>query len=104
QVRGFEHCSTAQKEFAVSRRAGKMVVGEYVLTGADVLAAKKFPDAVARCSWPVEQGSTEGKTKLRWLPSGEHYDIPAGSLRAVGLQNLFMAGKTISADADAIAS
>ena len=103
-VRGFEKCESSQGEFVVSHRAGRMVVGEYVLTGADVLAAKKFPDAVARCSWPVEQWSTEGKTKLRWLPAGEHYDIPAGSLRAVGLQNLFMAGKTISADADAIAS
>ena len=103
-VRGFEKCEPAKSEFTISRRAGRMVVGEYVLTGADVLGAKKFPDAVARCSWPVEQWSTEGKTKLRWLPQGECYEIPARSLRAAGLPNLFMAGKTISADVEAIAS
>ena len=103
-VRGFENCSSPQKEFQVSRRAGRMVVGEYMLTGADVLGAKKFPDAVARCAWPVEQWGADGKTKVRFLPPNEFYEIPARSLRAAKLKNLFMAGKTISADADAIAS
>ena len=104
KVRGFENCSAVQKEFSVSRRAGKMTVGEYVLTGPDVLGAKKFPDAVARCAWPMEQWSADGKTKVRFLPPGEFYEIPASSLRAAEIKNLFMAGKTISADADAIAS
>jgi hypothetical protein len=103
-VRGFENCSSPQKEFQVSRRAGRMVVGEYVLTGADVLGAKKFPDAVARCAWPVEQWGADGKTKVRFLPENEFYEIPARSLRAAKIKNLFMAGKTISADVDAIAS
>jgi len=33
-----------------------------------------------------------------------HYEIPSRSLRAAEVENLFMAGKTISADVDAIAS
>ncbi|HTB85481.1 MAG TPA: FAD-dependent oxidoreductase [Candidatus Sulfotelmatobacter sp.] len=103
-VRGFENCSAVQKEFSISRRAGKMTVGEYVLTGADALGAKKFPDAVARCAWPMEQWGADGKTRVRFLPPGDFYEIPARSLRAVKIKNLFMAGKTISADADAIAS
>ena len=103
-VRGFENCSSPQKEFRVSCRAGRMVVGEYVLTGADVLGAKKFPDAAARCAWPVEQWGADGKTKVRFLPPNEFYEIPARSLRAASIKNLFMAGKSISADADAIAS
>ena len=103
-VRGFENCSTPLKEFSVARRAGRMIVGEYVLTGADVLGAKKFPDAVARCAWPIEQWSADGKTRLRYLPPGAHYEIPTRSLRAAKIKNLFMAGKTISADVDAIAS
>ena len=103
-VAGFENCSSPQKEFQVSRRAGRMIVGEYILTGADVLSAKKFPDAVASCAWPVEQWGTDGKTKVRFLPPNEFYEIPARSLRAARIKNLFMAGKTISADADAMAS
>lgn len=81
-----------------------MIVGEYILTGADVLGAKKFPDAVARCAWPVEQLGADGKARVRWLEPGDCYEIPAGALRAAKIKNLFMAGKTISADVDAIAS
>jgi hypothetical protein len=103
-IHGFENCSTPLKEFFVARRAGRMIVGEYILTGADVLAGRKFPDAVARCAWPVEQWNADGKSRLRYLPPGEHYEIPARALRAAKIKNLFMAGKTISADADAIAS
>jgi hypothetical protein len=103
-IHGFENCSTPLKEFSIARRTGRMVVGEYILTGADVLAGEKFPDGVVKCAWPVEQWNSDGKTRLRYLPPGEHYEIPARSLRAAKIKNLFMAGKTISADVDAIAS
>jgi len=103
-VRGFEHCETQQKEFIPAQRAGQMIVGQYVLTGADVMAGRKFPDAVARCAWPIEQWNAAGVVRFRYLPKGTHYEIPARSLRAARVQNLFMAGKTISADVDAIAS
>jgi len=103
-VSGFEHCATPTTQFIPANRAGRMIVGEYLLTGADVLGARKFPDVVARCAWPVEQWNPEGKVQLRYLPQHEHYDIPARCLRAAAISNLFMAGKTISADVDAIAS
>lgn len=103
-VPGFEHCRTSCTEFHASERAGRMIVGQYLLTGDDVLAASKFPDAVVRCAWPIEQWNAAGVSRLRYLPPGEFYEIPARSLRAARVKNLFMAGKTISADADAIAS
>jgi hypothetical protein len=103
-VSGFEKCSTPVTEFIPARRAGRMVVGQYLLTGDDVLAGRKFPDAVARCAWPVEQWGSNGVAHFRYLPAGTHYEIPARSLRASNVDNLFMAGKTISADVDAIAS
>jgi hypothetical protein len=103
-VRGFENCVSPQQEFCISRRAGRMIIGEYVLSGADVLSATKFADAVARCAWPVEQWGVDGKVRLRWLEPGAYYEIPARALRAAKIKNLFMAGKTISADVAAIAS
>jgi hypothetical protein len=103
-VSGFENCATPSTEFTPARRAGRMIVGKYLLTGADVLDARKFPDAISRCAWPIEQWSTDGKVRLRYLPQHAHYEIPARCLRAASIQNLFMAGKTISADVDAIAS
>lgn len=103
-VRGFEQCETPLTEFAVARRAGRMIVGQYVLTGDDVLAGRKFPDAVARCAWPIEQWDAKGAVRFKYLPAGTCYGIPVRSLRAARVENLFMAGKTISADVDAIAS
>jgi hypothetical protein len=103
-VEGFEHCSTPVTEFTSAHRAGRMIAGQYTLTGDDVLAARKFPDAVARCAWPVEQWNADGVVKFRYLPPDDFYEIPARALRSAHLSNLFMAGKTLSADADAIAS
>jgi hypothetical protein len=103
-VPGFEHCGTPLTEFTVARRAGRMVVGQYVLTGDDILAGRKFPDAVARGAWPIEQWDAKGAVRFKYLPASTSYEIPARSLRAARVENLFMAGKTISADVDAIAS
>jgi hypothetical protein len=103
-VTGFEDCLTPLAEFSAARRAGRMVLGEYLLTGTDVLSVRKFPDAVAKCAWPIEQWGADGVARYRYLPPGTHYEIPARSVRAAGLRNLFMAGKTISADVDAIGS
>jgi hypothetical protein len=103
-IPGFDQCETPQKEFVLSRRAGRMIVGRHVLTGVEVLAGAKFPDAVARCAWPIEQWDAKGAVRFKYLPAGTHYEIPERSLRAARVENLFMAGKTISADVEAIAS
>jgi len=103
-ISGFENCSTRQTQFQQVNRAGRMIVGRYVLTCTDVLGGRKFPDAVARCAWPIEQWNEQGLSRLRYLAPGTHYEIPPDSLRAAGIENLFMGGKTISADVDAIAS
>jgi hypothetical protein len=103
-VSGFGNCETPLTTFTTSQRAGRMILGKYLLSGADVLAGRKFPDAVARCAWPIEQWSADGVARFKYLPPGTHYEIPARSLRALYVENLFMAGKTISADVDAIAS
>jgi hypothetical protein len=103
-VSGFENCSTPVTEFVPAPRAGRMIVGRYVLTGEDVLAGRKFPDAVAKCAWPIEQWSAAGIVRFKYLPTGTHYEIPARCLQAANIENLFMAGKTMSADGDAIAS
>jgi hypothetical protein len=104
QVSGFEKCRPIQTEFTSAKRSGAMIVGRYVLTGDDVLSARKFPDAIARSCWPIEQWSADGRQRVRFLAPGEHYEIPARCLQAARTENLFMAGKSLSADADAIAS
>lgn len=104
KVNGFEHCQTPLTSFTAVQRQGRMIPGEYLLTGANVLAGQKFSDAVARGAWPIEQWNADGVARFRYLPPGTHYEIPARSLQAAHVKSLFMAGKTISADVDAIAS
>jgi len=103
-VTGFENCETPLEEFTLAHRAGRMIVGKYVLTGEDLLAGRRFPDAVARGAWPIEQWNAAGAARFQYLPPGTHYEIPARSLRAAQIENLFMAGKTLSAEVPAIAS
>jgi hypothetical protein len=85
-------------------RSGRRPVGRYVLKGSDVLDASVCENAVTRGCWPIEKWDAQGRQHLRYLPAGKSYDIPAGALQACALNNLLMAGKTISADDDAIAS
>lgn len=88
----------------VLHRSGKRATGEYVLTRDDVLSGARFEDAVTRGGWPVEKWSYPGGLTLEYLWQGGYYDIPERSLRPQGIDNLLTAGKSISADSDAIAS
>jgi len=42
-VPGFENCETPFTKFLISRRAGRMIVGEHVLTGDEVLSGRALP-------------------------------------------------------------
>jgi len=42
--------------------------------------------------------------EMELTPVGEFYDVPLGSLRAAGLDRVFVAGRCLSADAHALAS
>ena len=89
----------------VGVRESRRVVGRYELTRDDVLSGRKFDDAVARASWPIElwQEGRLGAT-YEYLEDGQTYDIPLRSLQARDVDNLFMAGRCMSASHDALGS
>jgi hypothetical protein len=87
-----------------ARRDGAAVVGDYTLTREDVLGCGTFPDAAARCAWPIELWDAEAGLRIEYLPEGGHYEIPARALKVCGIRNLWAAGRCISADADVQAS
>lgn len=86
-------------------RESRRIVGRYSLTRDDVLSGRKFDDAVARASWPIElwQEGELGAT-YEYLDDGETYDIPLACLRARDVRNLFMAGRCMSASHEALGS
>lgn len=89
----------------VGVRESRRVIGRYELTREDVLAGRRFPDAVARASWPIELWSHErpGAT-YEWLEDGQSYEIPLRSLESRDLDNLLVAGRCISATHEALGS
>jgi hypothetical protein len=89
----------------VGVRESRRVIGRYELTRDDVLAGRKFEDAAARASWPIElwKEGCLGAT-YEYLEEGQTYDIPLRSLQARDVDNLFMAGRCMSATHEALGS
>jgi hypothetical protein len=85
-------------------RETRRVVGEYVLTGEDVLGAARFEDAVACGAWPQEFHVRGKETEWRFLEPGAYYQVPYRSLLPRGVDNLLVAGRCISATHEALAS
>ena len=91
-----------QGSLVVPRESAR-VLGQYVLTARDVAAGRRFSDAAAVGSWPIEFWSLKHGPIYKYVAGG-HYDIPAGCLRAKSFDNVFCAGRCISADSLALAS
>lgn len=85
-------------------RETRRAVGEYVLTGEDVLGAARFDDAVACGAWPQEFHVRGKETEWKWLEPGAYYQVPYRSLLAKEVDNLLLAGRCISATHEALAS
>ena len=88
----------------VLEREGARLRGDCTLSEADVLAGRKFPDAIARAAWPIEFWDQQRGPRYRYLPPGEYYEVPRRCLRTRKIANLWCAGRCISATPRALAS
>lgn len=99
QVPGFEQSYLSVVPTQIGVRESRRVLGDYVLTVDDVLAARKFEDGIARGCYPVDIHNPAGTgTVIQHLPPGEAYDIPYRCLCPLGFDNLLIAGRPISSD------
>lgn len=101
---GFGDAFLADTATCLGVRESRRAVGAYVLTGDDVRGLARFDDAVACGAWPQEYHTAGRSTTYVFLPPGGYYQIPHRCLRPLGLANLWVAGRCISADSDALAS
>jgi hypothetical protein len=105
RVPGFERSYVAQSGVNIGVRETRRIVGDYQLTAADVMSARRFDDVVARCSYPIDIHNPKGSgTILKRLPPGEAYDIPLRCLLPVGVEGLLVAGRCISGTHEAHSS
>ena len=70
-VPGFADSYVAQSGVQVGVRETRRILGDYVLTGEDILSARKFDDAMARGTYPVDIHNPNGRAPCcgRCLPA-----------------------------------
>lgn len=99
RVPGFADSYVIQSGVQVGVRETRRILGEYHLTGDDVLAARQFDDAIARGAYPVDIHNPHGPgTILKRVPLGRSYDIPLRCLIPREVERLLVAGRCISGD------
>jgi glycine/D-amino acid oxidase-like deaminating enzyme len=102
-VPGFEKAYLAQTAPFLGIRETRRIVGRYVMTRDDILSCRRFDDAVAVGSYPIDlhRPNDDGCT-LEWC--GDCYDIPYRALLPQGVENLLVAGRCISTTHEAMAA
>jgi hypothetical protein len=104
-VPGFEAAYVAQSGVQVGVRETRRIVGDYQLNAEDVLQARKFDDAIARGTYPIDIHNPEGSgTVLKRVPAGDAYDIPLRCLLPQKTEGLLVAGRCISGTHEAHSS
>nr|BFD86523.1 FAD-dependent oxidoreductase [Streptomyces sp. Xyl84] len=97
RVPGFEESYAVQSGTQIGVRETRRVLGDYRLTGYDILDARAFPDVVAHGAYPIDIHNPEGSgTVIRRVPRGRFYDIPLRCLLPAGTDRLLVAGRCIS--------
>jgi len=99
---------SAQNTFStvsVSFGAFTAALRAHATTADDVLAARKWDDAIARGTYPIDIHNPTGKgTILRRVPPGDAYDIPLRCLLPQRVDRLTMGGRCISGTHEAHSS
>jgi len=104
-VKGFENSYLMQMGTQIGVRESRRVIGKYVLTADDVLSARHFNDGIACASYPIDIHNPTGTgTDIRQLKEGTYYTIPYRCLLPVGVDNLLIASRCISATHEAHSS
>jgi glycine/D-amino acid oxidase-like deaminating enzyme len=103
-VPGFEHSVLVATSPGIGVRESRRVVGDYRLTGDDVLDARRFADEIALCGAPIEDHIAGTDTRWTYIPHSGVYGIPFRCLLPGAVEGLLVAGRCFSATHDAHAS
>jgi hypothetical protein len=85
-------------------RSGRRILGRARLTNDDVLNVRKSLAGIARGAWPMERWTSSPKPEMTYFTERDYYDIPLDCLRPLELDNVFVAGRCLSAETGAMTS
>jgi len=92
-VPGFERARLRNFAMAIGTRESRKIVGEYNLTGNDVLSEARFDDSIG-----IFPEFVDGFGVLRLPVSGRYFQVPYRSLLPQKIDNLLVAGRSIAGD------
>ncbi len=110
---GHENMRISRFHELLGTRESRRIAGHYILTGEDVLNAKKFDDGVAEANFWIDfHDSPPGTTipySLEYIRAnrpeeGDWYEIPYRCLVPKHTRGILVAGRCISSDRGALAS
>ena len=98
--RTFDFCP-----YILGKRESRRLIGDYILTGTDIIAHRPFDDAVATGSWALDQHvvGREGFPDVDFVSTSQEpeyfgrYWIPWRTLYSKNVPNLLIAGRCFSA-------
>ncbi len=98
-IPGFQNAYLQETGIQVGVRESRRILGEYQLTGMDVLYGREFDDVIARGAYGIDihtaTHADSGVVGLD-LEEGDSYDIPYRCLVPLKVENLLLAGRCIS--------
>jgi hypothetical protein len=102
-VPGFQDAYFVKTAPFLGIRETRRIHGQYTMTQEDILGCKKFDDAIAVASYPLDIHHPQGGgCTLVWC--GDCYDIPYRSLVPQKVNNLIVAGRCISTTHEAMSA
>lgn len=102
-VPGFENAFLDKVAPFLGIRETRRIIGKYIMNQDDILSCRKFEDAIAVASYPIDiHHSKGGGCTLTWC--GDCYDIPYRSLLPINVENLIVAGRSISTTHEAMSA
>lgn len=97
-IPGFENCYLIQTAPQLGIRESRRIIGDYILSKDDVLNGVSFNDSIARGAYPSDIHTPDGGVQHIFIRDGKDYGIPFRCLLPKGLENLIVAGRSISCD------
>lgn len=99
-VPGFEEAHMVASGEQLGIRETRRIQGDYVLTVDDFIAARSFPDDIARNAYYIDIHLANSKSEMTFnhLPPGVSHGVPYRIMLPVGIGNLWVAGRSVSSD------
>ena len=103
-VGGFEDSYILDTGAQVGIRETRHIAGDYQLNENDVLEGRAFEDGVSCGTYAIDVHPGQGKMQIYTGSGKAVYEIPYRSLIPIGLDNLLVAGRCLSANSMAAGS